>query len=209
MTVLVAVDSFPVESVQVYVTVYVPTLPVSTSEASSVSVGLPSTLSVQVAPASAYVVPVFTLAGLSPVIAITGFVVSGVGETGGGGSETVTVLLAVALFPVVSVQVYVTVYAPTVFVSTLEASESAAKVPSILSIQVAPSSVYAVPLKTVTASSPVSAIVGAVVSCGVGEASVDIIFTVVALFSTNMLLISSHRNITNSLLMTAWLGFAT
>ena len=51
LTVLISVDSFPAESVQVYVTVYSPTLLVLTVDI-EVWVIVPSTLSLQVAPAS-------------------------------------------------------------------------------------------------------------------------------------------------------------
>ena len=56
-----------------------------------------------------YVVPSSTVAGLSPVIVITGAVVS----------TTLTVLVAVAVLLSRSVAVYVIVYVPTAVVSTL------------------------------------------------------------------------------------------
>ena len=62
----------------------------------------------EVAPASTYVPPSSTVAGLSPVIVITGAVVS----------TTFTVRVAVPSLPEASVAVYVIVYVPTVSVST-------------------------------------------------------------------------------------------
>ena len=66
---------------------------------SSVEVTVTVSKSVAVAPASTYASPSSTVAGLSPVIVITGAVVS----------TTLTVLVAVAQLPEASVAVYVTV----------------------------------------------------------------------------------------------------
>ena len=78
------------------------TVPVVTTET------LPEA-SVAVAPASEYVPPSSTVAGLAPVTVTTGCVVS----------TTLTVLVAVAVFPSLSVAVYVIAYEPTAFVLTL------------------------------------------------------------------------------------------
>ena len=107
-----------------------------------------------------------------------------------------TIRVAVDSFPVMSVQVYVTVYVLAVSVSTLEASEPAANVPSISSVQVAPSSVYVAPRFRATLLEPASSIVGAVVSRGVGGSSVDVICTeAVRFFPENIsyMLSSVHR----------------
>ena len=64
--------------------------------------------SVADAPASVYVPPSSTVAGLSPFTLRTGAVVS----------TTFTVLVAVPTFPEASTAVYVSVYDPTVLVST-------------------------------------------------------------------------------------------
>ena len=90
LTVLVAVEVFPDASVAVYVTVYEPTVSVSTSDE---EVTVTVSKSVAVAPASVYVPPSSTVAGLSPVTVITGAVVS----------TTLTVLVAVEVFPAKSV----------------------------------------------------------------------------------------------------------
>ena len=69
LTALAAVPVFPAASVAVYVMVYVPTVLVSTVPV-DVTVSPPSA----VAPASAYVDPFSTVAGLSPFSVITGAV---------------------------------------------------------------------------------------------------------------------------------------
>ena len=105
-TVLVAVPTFPEASVDVYVIVYAPSVFVFTSPV--VTTTTVPEASVAVAPASVYVPPNSTVAGLSPVTVTTGAVVS----------TTLTVLEAVAVLPSLSVAVYVIVYDPTVLVST-------------------------------------------------------------------------------------------
>jgi len=86
LTVLVAaVAALPDASEAVYVIVYTPTVSVSTVPEEA-TVIVPEA-SVAVAPASVYEVPSSTVAGLSPVIVITGAVVS----------TTLTVLVAVAV----------------------------------------------------------------------------------------------------------------
>ena len=72
LTVLVAVAVLPLASVAVYVIVYVPTVSVST-EPDEDTVSPPS----EVAPASVYVEPSSTVAGLSPSIVMIGKIVSG------------------------------------------------------------------------------------------------------------------------------------
>jgi hypothetical protein len=64
--------------------------------------------SVAVAPASVYVVPSSVVAGFVPVTVTTGAVVS----------TTLTVLVAVAVLPLLSVAVYVIKYEPTALVFT-------------------------------------------------------------------------------------------
>ena len=71
LTVLVAVAVFPSRSVAVYVTVYEPTAVVSTFPEAITFVD-PWNASIAVAPASEYVEPNSTVAGLSPLIVITG-----------------------------------------------------------------------------------------------------------------------------------------
>ena len=107
LTVLVAVPALPEASVEVYVITYDPTVVVSTVPLAT-AVTAPEA-SVAVAPASVYVPPSSTVAGLSPVTVTTGAVVS----------TTLTVLVAVAVFPSKSVAEYVIVYVPTVDVSTV------------------------------------------------------------------------------------------
>ena len=76
LTVRVSDDLFPEESVQVYVTEYVPiTFVLTVSSASTLRA--PSTTSQQVAPASVYVVPTSTVTGSIPSIVIMGGIVSG------------------------------------------------------------------------------------------------------------------------------------
>ena len=123
--VLVAVPVFFSVSVAVYVIVYVPTLVVSTVPV-DVTVSPPSA----VAPASVYVDPFSTVAGLFPFSVITGAVVS----------TTLTILVAVCLFPSSSVAVYVIVYAPTVLVLTLLVDVTVSP-----PLAVAPASVYVDP----------------------------------------------------------------
>ena len=96
-TVLVAVPELPDASVEVYVITYDPTVVVSTVPLAT-AVTAPEA-SVAVAPASVYVPPSSTVAGLSPVTVTTGAVVS----------TTLTVLVAEALFPSKSVAEYVIV----------------------------------------------------------------------------------------------------
>ena len=91
MTVLVAIPALPESSVEVYVSVYEPTVSVSTVPDVTTVTG-PDT-SVAVAPASVYVAPNSTVAGLSPVTTTSGAVVS----------TTLTVLVAVEVFPAASV----------------------------------------------------------------------------------------------------------
>ena len=129
-------------------TVYVPTVSVSTSD---VLVFVTVSRSVAVLPASTYASPSSTVAGLSPMIVITGAVVS----------TTLTVLVAVAVLPLASVAVYVTVYVPTVSVSTVPAEVT---VTVSKSDAVAPASVYVAPSSTVAGLSPVTVTTGAVVS---------------------------------------------
>ena len=92
-TVLVAVPTFPEASVAVYVSVYVPTVLVSTEP--EVATLTSPEASDAVAPASVYEAPNSTVAGLSPVTVTTGAVVS----------TTFTVLVAVAVLPSRSVAV--------------------------------------------------------------------------------------------------------
>ena len=96
-TVLESVAVFPDESVDVYVIVYTPSVSGSTVPVETTSTS--PERSVAVAPASVYEEPSSTVAGLSPAIVITGAVVS----------TTLTVLVAVAVFPSRSVAEYVTV----------------------------------------------------------------------------------------------------
>ena len=96
-TTLEAVPAFPEASVEVYVSVYEPTVSVSTVPVVT-TVTAPDK-SVAVAPASVYAVPNSTVAGFSPVTVTTGLVVS----------TTLTVLDAVAELLSKSVAVYVIV----------------------------------------------------------------------------------------------------
>ena len=107
LTTLVSVELFPEASVAVYVKVYSPN--VSASTVPVVTTSIVPDASVAVAPASVYVSPNSTVAGLSPATVSTGATVS----------TTSTVLVAVAVLLSRSVAVYVTVYEPTVDVSTL------------------------------------------------------------------------------------------
>ena len=108
--------------------------------------------SVAVAPASVYVSPNSTVAGLSPVTVTTGFVVS----------TTFTVLVAVPELPDASVDVYVSVYSPTVVVSTVPEVETVTSPEA--SVATAPTSVYEEPNSTVTGFKPATITTGAVVS---------------------------------------------
>ena len=99
-----------------------------------------------------YVVPNSTVAGLSPVTVTAGAVVS----------TTLTVLVLLAALPEASVEVYVSVYEPTVSVSTVP-DVTTVTVPDA-SVAVAPASVYVVPNSTVAGLSPVTVTTGAVVS---------------------------------------------
>ena len=101
LTVLVAVPAFPDGSVDVYVSVYSPTVSVSTLPVVT-TVTTPDR-SVAVAPASLYVSPSSTVTGLVPVTVTVGAVVS----------TTFTVLVAVDVFPEGSVATYVRTYSPT------------------------------------------------------------------------------------------------
>ena len=93
-------------------------------------------MSSAVAPASAYVEPTSTVSGVEPSKAITGIVLS----------TTITVRVAVSLFPEESVTAYVTVYVPRTLVSTgLNVTIEVVKSPSKLSVAVAPASAYVEP----------------------------------------------------------------
>ena len=96
LTVLVAVPTFPLESVAVYVIVYVPRVDESADPVVT-TLTVPER-SVAVAPASTYVLPAAkpvssTLISASPVTVTTGAVVS----------TTLTVLVAEPVFPLASV----------------------------------------------------------------------------------------------------------
>ena len=104
--------------------------------------------SAAVAPASVYVVPSSTVAGLVPVTVTTGSIVS----------TTFTVLVAVPVLPEASEALYVIVYVPTVEVSTVPLDVT---VPSVV---VAPASVYVVPSSTLAGLVPVTVTTGSIVS---------------------------------------------
>ena len=91
MTVLVAVPALPEASVEVYVSVYEPTVSVSTVPVIT-TVTVPDR-SVAVAPSSVYVPPSSTVTVAAPVRVTTGGVVS----------TTLTVLVAVLVFHAASV----------------------------------------------------------------------------------------------------------
>jgi len=76
---------------------------------------------------------------------------------------TVTVRVVVAEFPAASVAVYVIVFVPTTFVSTVPVMTGVIG-PSTVSLAVAPGSAYAVPKRCVIVDSPDNVIAGAVVS---------------------------------------------
>ena len=97
LTVLVAVPELLEASVEVYVNVYEPTVSVSTVP--DVETVTDPDKSVAVAPASVYVPPNSTDTVELPVTLTTGAVVS----------TTLTVLVAVPVFPALSVAVYVMV----------------------------------------------------------------------------------------------------
>ena len=145
-TVLVTSEAaLPEASVTEYVIVYSPNIDVVT---------VPELVTVSplsaVAPASVYVLPSSTVAGLSPLRLITGSVVS----------VTFTVLVtSEAALPEASVTEYVIVYSPNIDVVT---------VPELVTVSplsaVAPASVYVLPSSTVAGLSPLRLITGSVVS---------------------------------------------
>src|SRR5699024_4313410 len=167
-TIRVAVASFPASSDTVYTTSYSPTVEVSTSpETSIASDTSPSTLSSAVAPGSSYVEPTSNSIGLSPFKEITGATVS----SGSGSSPlpsastTFTTLVAVASFPAASDTTYLTLYSPTVLVSTSPViSISSVTSPSTLSSAVAPGSSYVEPTSNSIGLSPFNVKIGASVS---------------------------------------------
>ena len=98
-------------------------------------VKLPSTLSEAVAPCSVYVSPIVKLIVDAPFKLIIGAMVS---------AATITVLTAsVAALPAASLTLYVTKYVPAILVFTVSPPTMIldVKLPSTLSIAVAPSSV--------------------------------------------------------------------
>ncbi len=80
-------------------------------------------------------------------------------------SLTITFLSSVAVFPFESVTVYFTIYVPSFDVSTSpEILMSFDTSPSLLSVAVAPCSVYLFPVIILTTDAPFNFITGAVVS---------------------------------------------
>ena len=150
LTVLVAVPALPEASVEVYVSVYEPTVSVSTvPDVTTVTV---PDASVAVAPASVYVLPNSTVAGLSPVTVTAGAVVS----------TTLTVLVAVWVFPDGSEAIYVNTYDPTAFAFTVPLVVTV--IDPDKSVAEAPASVYVAPSSCVAGFVPETVITGAVVS---------------------------------------------
>ena len=88
---------------------------------------------------------------------------------------TITVLVAVAVFPLLSVALYVNVYVPAVFVFTVPVVVTVS-VPSTLSWAVAPGSVNASPCESVIVAAPFNVMTGGVVS-PVGFASTTVTVT--------------------------------
>ena len=131
--------------------VYSPTVSVSTDPV--VTTARSPDASVAVAPASVYVAPNSTVAGLSPVTVTTGAVVS----------TTLTVLVAVAVFPSKSVAIYVIVYIPTELMFTVPEVETGVD-PWNASYALAPASEYVVPSSIVTELLPFIVITGGTLS---------------------------------------------